>query len=131
MTKHIKVTAGILYRQNQFLIARRQRGTHLENLWEFAGGKLEPGESDEEGLKRELLEELGVEVEVGDFVMEIKHDYPEKSVHLLFYDIKSFTGEPSPLVHDEVRWITIDQINDYEFPPADIPVLKYLRKKLI
>jgi mutator protein MutT len=96
-------------------------------LWEFPGGKRECDESDEECLRRELREELGIEVEVKELLESIRHDYPEKSVHLKFFRCVLLKGEPSPIGCDAMVWVTASQLADYEFPEADSRLLGKLQ----
>ena len=101
----VVVTAGVVIRDEHVLVARRKMGSHLEGLWEFPGGKLEPNESPEESLAREFKEELGVEVRVGRILEVVYHRYPEKNVLLLFYACELMNGEPQPLDVEEVAWV--------------------------
>jgi 8-oxo-dGTP diphosphatase len=123
----IDVTAGLVFRAGRLLITRRPAGTHLAGLWEFPGGKLEPGETFEAALVRELDEELAIDVEVGELVEAITHDYPEKSVHLRFYRCRWTAREPHPHEVAAIAWITRDELADYEFPAADARLLDKLR----
>jgi mutator protein MutT len=109
------------------LITRRQKGTHLEGLWEFPGGKLEPGETPEACLGRELAEEVDIEVAVGELVEEVVHVYPEKTVRLLFFRCDWVAREPRPVGCAEVAWVGADGLDRYEFPAADARLLGRLR----
>jgi mutator protein MutT len=122
----IEVAAAILRRDGRLLITRRPRGTHLAGLWEFPGGKRKEGESHEECLLRELREEIGVEVEVGALVREVRHAYLEKLVHLRFYECRLLRGEPEPIGCPELRWVRPDELRSFEFPPADAELLEEL-----
>jgi mutator protein MutT len=106
------VAAGVLEREGEILAAKRKRGSHLAGHWEFPGGKVEPDESPEDCLVRELAEEIGVRVRVRGILEVVFHRYPEKSVLLLFYRCDLLEGEPAPLECDEVRWVAL----------ADLPV---------
>ena len=123
----IDVAAGLVFRDGKLLIALRHDDTHLGGLWEFPGGKREPDETFEECLRRELSEELDIEVVVGPLVESVTHEYPEKTVHLRFFrcDWKRF--EPRPLGCADFRWITSKELKDYEFPHADARLLQVLR----
>lgn len=125
----IQVSAALIFRAGRLLIAQRPPGGHLAGLWEFPGGKLEPGETWEACLRRELREELGneVEVEVGDCYEEIVHAYPEKSVRLRFLRCRLRDGEPRPVQCSAVAWISCDQLDQYRFPPADAALLGRLK----
>lgn len=125
----VQVAAGLIVREGHYLIARRKAGTHLGGLWEFPGGKREPGESLEECLRRELREELGVDVTLPVHVRVIRHDYREKTVELHFFRCTISRGEASALDCEEVRWVTPSELSDYEFPPADRPLIEALQQE--
>jgi len=125
--KFIDVAAGLVFRDGKLLITQRKPDSHLGGLWEFPGGKLEPGESFEDALIRELDEELGIEVEVGDLIEDITHDYPEKSVRLRFFKCRWLKHEPYPHDVHALAWITRDQLGNYPFPAADTRLLQQLR----
>src|ERR1017187_5593392 len=126
----IEVSAGLVFRQGKLLITQRHAGAHLGGLWEFPGGKREPQETFEACLVRELREELGIEVEVGDILESLPHDYPGKSVHLKFFRCRWKQGEPKTLDCADFKWISRAELNDYEFPAADARVLKLLNSSL-
>lgn len=123
----IDVTAGLVFRNGKLLITQRKPDSHLGGLWEFPGGKLECGESFEAALVRELDEELAIDVEVGELIEEITHDYPEKSVHLKFFKCRHLAREPHPHDVHALAWITREHLDDYEFPAADAHLLEQLR----
>ncbi|MFO1458115.1 MAG: 8-oxo-dGTP diphosphatase MutT [Verrucomicrobiota bacterium] len=123
----LQVAAGLVFRSGRLLITRRPEGTHLGSLWEFPGGKLEPGESWEEGLVRELQEELGIRVAVGRLLSEVTHAYPEKTVHLRFHVCALLDGEPQPLGCAALEWVTREQLDRFPFPAADTQVLHAAR----
>lgn len=126
--KAIEVSAGLIFRFGKLLITQRHAAAHLGGLWEFPGGKREPGETFEQCLFRELTEELGVSVQVGALFESVDHDYPDKSVHLRFFLCQLPAGEPCPLGCAAVRWITCDQLDRFEFPAADAGLLTRLRQ---
>lgn len=132
VTRHgaavIQVAAGLIIREGRYLIARRKRGTHLGGLWEFPGGKCEAGESLTDCLRRELLEELGVNVAVPVPFRVIRHEYPEKTVELHFFHCVIRGGEARALDCEEIRWVMPDELAGYEFPPADRPLVDALRR---
>ena len=124
----VEVSAGLVFRAGQLLITQRPTGGHLAGLWEFPGGKREPGETFEACLRRELQEELGVEVCVGEEIERITHAYPEKTVHLRFFrcTLADTTAEPQALGCQAVAWVTQASLRDYEFPAADACLLTKL-----
>ena len=125
----IQVAAGLIVREGRYLIARRKIGTHLGGLWEFPGGKCEPGESLEDCLRRELREELGIDVSAPVHFRTIRHDYPEKTVELHFFRCAISRGEALALDCEEIRWVMPDEMTDYEFPPADRPLIEALQQE--
>ena len=122
----IKVVAGVVIKENKCLIARRSPGRNLAGLWEFPGGKLEAGETPQECLRRELREELEIDITVGSFVAESYFEYESGSIHLLAYQAAWESGELTLNVHDAYAWVSADQLLDYTYPPADVPVLQEL-----
>ena len=125
-TRIVEVSAGLIFRDGKLLIAQRHADSHLGGLWEFPGGKREAGESFEQCLVRELQEELGVSVAVGDLFESVDHDYPDKSVHLRFFLCCLPQGEPRPLGCAAVHWITRADLGRFEFPAADAGLLAKL-----
>lgn len=121
----IEVVAAVVLRDGAWLVTRRLEGTHLAGHWEFPGGKIEPGESDDEALRRELLEELGVQAEVGELVLATAHQYPGRHVTLRFYRC-SIRGEPRPVLGQEVRWATPAELHALELPEADAGLIALL-----
>ncbi|HZI31879.1 MAG TPA: 8-oxo-dGTP diphosphatase MutT [Candidatus Binatia bacterium] len=122
----IEVSAALIFRAGKLLITRRHTNSHLGGLWEFPGGKREPGETFETCLVREIREELGVEISVDELFEEIAHTYPEKSVHLKFFVCKLVVGEPQPLDCAAVRWVSREELAGFEFPAADARLLARL-----
>ena len=127
MTQPLDVSAALLFRNGQLLIAQRPPGGHLAGLWEFPGGKREPGETWEDCLRRELVEELDAEVEVGPLYAEITHDYPTRTVRLRFFVCRLTAREPRPVACAAVRWVDRSGLDTHEFPPADAALLDRLR----
>lgn len=123
----IKVVAGIVFRSGKLLISRRPFGKHLGGLWEFPGGKLEPHESPEAGLSRELQEELRISPVVGTLFFQIHHDYPEKSVHLSFYLCRLLDGAPESQEGNDYKWVTNDELGAFDFPEADFQLIEKLQ----
>lgn len=122
----VVVTAAVVRRGSTFLVTRRPRGVHLEGYWEFPGGKCEPGESHASCLRREIVEELGVEVTIGRGLFEIAHDYPDRTVELHFFECE-LSGDPVPLIGQEVRWVEREDLGRLEFPPADAELIAMLQ----
>jgi mutator protein MutT len=125
--KRIDVSAALIFQGGKLLISRRPAESHLGGLWEFPGGKREPGETFEACLVREIREELGVDISVGELFEEVRHDYPEKSVHLKFFNCRLLAGEPQPLGCAAVHWVEKARLTDFEFPAADAQLLEKLK----
>jgi len=122
----IEVAAGLVFRDGKLLITQRHAEAHLGGLWEFPGGKREPQETFLQCLERELSEELGIEVEVGQLVQSVTHSYPEKTVLLQFYRCQWTRHEPQKLGCPDFCWVTRDQIAQYQFPAADARIVQRL-----
>jgi len=121
----ILVVAAVIQRDDRFLITRRQDGVHLAGFWEFPGGKVADGESHAAALRRELKEELDVEIVVGNLLLETSHEYPERVVHLFFYRC-DLRGTPRPLVGQEMAWVARSDLLSLSFPPADDELIRRL-----
>ena len=121
--KAIDVAAALIFRDGRLLITQRHAEAHLGGLWEFPGGKREADESFKDCLVRELREELGVEVEVGELLEEVTHAYPEKTVRLRFFLCHWIKHEPQPLGCAALRWVRREELKDYPFPAADARLL--------
>jgi len=124
----IEVSAGLIFRAGKLLIARRHADAHLGGLWEFPGGKREPGETGEQCLARELHEELGVWVEIGALFETVTHAYPGKLVRLQFYLCRLPQGEPQLLGCAAFKWVTHAELATHEFPAADAQLLVKLAR---
>jgi 8-oxo-dGTP diphosphatase len=122
----ILVAAAVIERDGRILAARRKKGAHLEGRWEFPGGKLEPGESPEECLVRELEEEIGVLGKPREILEVVFHRYPEKNVLLLFYRCELVSGEPGALDCEEILWVPRAELASLDWAPADIPFVRRL-----
>ena len=122
-----EVVAALIWEGDKFLICQRPAHTVRGLLWEFVGGKVEPGETKEQALIRECQEELAVTLSVGKVFMEVDHDYPDLNVHLTLFNAAISEGTPLMLKHKDIRWITAEEIPRYEFCPADETILKKLR----
>jgi 8-oxo-dGTP diphosphatase len=114
----VVVTAAVIERDGRVLVTRRLRGTHLEGLWEFPGGKCDAGETLASCLVRELREELGVEARIGPEIFSVAHSYPERVVELHFFECR-ISGDPQPLLGQEMRWVPRADLRALRFPPAD------------
>jgi mutator protein MutT len=123
----VEVSAALIFHHGKLIITQRRADAHLGGLWEFPGGKRELDETSEQCLVRELREELGVEVEVGELFEEISHAYAEKSVRLKFFTCKLISGKPQPLDCAAFKWVEKSELADYEFPAADARLLDKLR----
>jgi 8-oxo-dGTP diphosphatase len=122
----IEVAAGIVIRGGRVLVTRRRAGAHLGGLWEFPGGKIEPGETASCALRRELAEELAVQVRVGPLWGVLAHRYPEREVRLHFLFAWISRGEPRAIASEEMRWATPPQLAELPFPGADRPLVAAL-----
>ena len=120
----MNVTAAVIQRDGLVLIGRRKAGDYYGGYWEFPGGKIEYGETMEECLERELREELGVECIVGPLLTDRVYDYPDRTVRILSFTVEITGGEPEPLEHDEIRWVSPDDLFSFSFVPADIPIVE-------
>jgi mutator protein MutT len=125
----IDVAAALIFRQGKLLITQRPEGGHLAGMWEFPGGKREADETFEQCLRRELREELGIEVEVRELVEAITHAYPERTVHLRFFRCTWLEHEPRALGCSDFRWVSLDELGRYEFPAADARLLEKLARE--
>ena len=124
----IEVAAGLVFKDGKVLIAQRPARSHLGGLWEFPGGKREPGETYEACLHRELAEELGIEVQVLELIEALTHQYTERSVHLQFFRCRWLRREPLGNAGQALAWITAEELRRYSFPAADARLLERLRQ---
>ena len=123
-----EVVAALIWDENRFLACQRPAHKARGLLWEFVGGKVEPGETREQALIRECQEELAVTVTVQDVFMEVDHVYPDLTVHLTLFNASIAEGIPQKLEHNDLRWITVEEIDQYEFCPADEEILRRLKE---
>ena len=121
--KVTEVVAALIWRGDTFMICQRPAHKARGLLWEFVGGKVEPGESQADALVRECREELAVTPEVGEVFMDVTHQYPDLTVHLTLFHATIAEGVPQMLEHHDIRWITPREVNDYDFCPADVEIL--------
>lgn len=123
-----EVVAALVWNQDKFIICQRPAHKARGMLWEFVGGKVEPGETKEQALVRECREELGVTINVGEAFMDVTHEYPDLTVHLTLLNASIQEGVPQKLEHNDIRWITVREIDQYVFCPADVEILDKLRE---
>ena len=123
-----EVVAALIWDKNRFLACQRPAHKARGLLWEFVGGKVEPGETKEQALIRECQEELAVTVAVQDVFMEVDHVYPDLTVHLTLFNASISEGVPQKIEHNDLRWITVEEIDQYEFCPADEEILRRLKE---
>ena len=128
MNAPIVVTAAIITDGKKVLIAQRKSTGRLPYKWEFPGGKVEAGETPEFCLKREIMEEFGIEVSVGQFLGESIYEYDFGVIRLLAFRTFWVEGELNPKAHGAIKWVTPDQMNNYDFSPADIPFVEKIRR---
>ncbi len=119
-----EVVAALIWDKDKFLICQRPAHKARGLLWEFVGGKVEPGETKEQALIRECREELAVTISVGDIFMDVVHEYPDLTVHLTLFNSTIAEGVPVMLEHNDIQWITPREIPSYDFCPADEEILK-------
>ena len=122
------VVAALIFDGDRFLICQRPAHKARGLLWEFVGGKVEPGETKAQALIRECREELAVTVEVGDVFMEVVHPYPDLTVRLTLLTATIGAGTPQLLEHQDLRWITVAQIDEFAFCPADVEILERIKQ---
>ena len=123
-----EVVAALIWDGDKFMICQRPAHKARGLLWEFVGGKVEPGETKEQALIRECQEELAVMLEVGDVFMDVVHEYPDLTVHLTLFHARIAEGVPQKLEHNDIRWITVGEIDEYAFCPADEEILERLKQ---
>ena len=123
----LHVAVGVIFNADKkILIALRHPNAHQGGLWEFPGGKVEAGESVQQALRRELSEELGIEAVVGDAIIQVRHDYPGKSVLLDVWGVWEFSGELVGKEGQTIHWVTITELPDYDFPEANQAIVQSL-----
>ena len=124
-----EVVAALIWDKEKFMICQRPAHKARGLLWEFVGGKVEPGETQEEALIRECREELAVTLSVGEVFMDVVHEYPDLTVHLTLFHASIAEGKPVMLEHNDIQWITPSEISNYEFCPADEVILREIIAK--
>jgi 8-oxo-dGTP diphosphatase len=123
----VVVAAAVIEREDRYLVTRRLDGTHLAGFWEFPGGKCVEGETLVECLRREIAEELGTDAIVRDEIFQVTHDYADRSTALHFFAC-SLTGDPRPLLGQEMRWVARGDLRSLQFPPADHRLIDLLER---
>ena len=122
----VEVVAALIWENDKFLICQRPANKARALLWEFVGGKVELGETKELALIRECQEELAITLSVGDVFLDVIHEYPDITVHLTLFNANIAEGIPQKLEHNDIRWITVSEILQYEFCPADKTIIDRL-----
>jgi len=126
----LEVAAGLIRdAAGRILVTRRRRGSHLEGLWEFPGGKLEAGETPAACLARELTEELSATFTVGELVETVRWEYPDRTVVIHFFDCRQAGGEIAPTQEQAMQWVEPARLLDYDFPPADRELIARLARR--
>ena len=123
----VDVVAALIWDKDKFMICQRPAHKARGLLWEFVGGKVEPGETKEQALIRECQEELAITLSVNDVFMDVIHEYPDITVHLTLFNAVIAEGVPQKLEHNDIQWITPAEIPNYEFCPADEGILKEIK----
>lgn len=124
----IPVVTGVLKKGPQVLVGKRPEGHTLAGQWEFPGGKIELGEQPKDALARELREELGIEADIGDLKLTWTHSYPEVGILLLFFEVLFWKGEPKPVHHTELKWVTFRELEQLDIPEANRKLLPIIKK---
>lgn len=124
----VEVVAALIWKGDRFLICQRPKNKARALCWEFVGGKVEQGETGAQALKRECMEELNISINVGDVFIDVIHEYSDITVHLTLYQATIENGEPHLIEHNDMRWITTSEINNFEFCPADVEMLAKIKE---
>ena len=125
----VEVVAALIWDNDKFMICQRPANKARALLWEFVGGKVEPGETKERALVRECQEELDITLDVGSLFMDVVHEYPDINVHLSLFNATIKQGIPKKLEHNDIKWITPSEISQFEFCPADQEILAEIIKR--
>ena len=124
-----EVVAALIWDGDRFMICQRPAHKARALMWEFVGGKVEPGETKEQALIRECREELDITLDVGSVFMDVVHEYPDITVHLTLFNATIASGTPKLLEHNDLKWITVEQIPQYAFCPADEEIIKAINER--
>ncbi len=125
----VEVVAALIWKDDKFMICQRPSHKARGLLWEFVGGKVEAGESKADALVRECFEELEITVSVRDVFTELTHVYPDLTVHLTLFNSEIASGTPKLIEHNDLKWITVSEIDNYDFCPADKEILELLKNR--
>ena len=123
-----EVVAALIWDNDKFMICQRPAHKARALLWEFVGGKVEKGETKEQALIRECKEELGIVLSVDDEFMDVVHEYPDITVHLTLFNTTIAEGVPQKLEHNDIKWITVSEVGNYDFCPADTEILEEIKR---
>lgn len=126
--KIVEVVAALVWDADKFMICQRPAHKARGLLWEFVGGKVEAGETKEQALIRECQEELAITLDVGNLFMDVVHEYPDITVHLSLFNATIAAGIPQKLEHNDIQWIMVEEIPNYDFCPADEEILRKLQQ---
>jgi 8-oxo-dGTP diphosphatase len=125
---HKQIGVAVIWNdRSQILIDKRKLTGAMGGLWEFPGGKIEPGETVAECIVREIHEELGIEIGVGEHLISIDHTYPDFSLTLIVHNCHHLSGIPQPIECDEVKWVNISELDKYQFPEANIQIIEMIK----
>ena len=126
----VEVVAALIWDRDKFMICQRPAHKARALLWEFVGGKVEPGETKQQALIRECQEELAITLDVGELYMEVIHEYPEITVKLSLFNAVIVEGIPQRIEHNDIKWITVQEISKFDFCPADVEILRRLTSNI-
>jgi len=126
----IEVVAAVIFDGTKILATKRSSG-NMAGKWEFPGGKIEAGETHQQALKREIMEELGIIISIDSFLLTIEYDYPEFHLIMHCYECKILFGAPRLLIHSSAKWVSLQELDIIDWLPADIQVVDYLQKRLL
>jgi len=129
MQNYKKVIASIIQQDNKVLIAQRAKKDALYEKWEFPGGKMEHGETDHQCLKRELKEEFGIEAEVGEYFCTSLFEHKGIAMAMVVYFVPRYAGEIKLFDHKQIKWVTVDELEQFEFPDPDLPIIEKLKQR--
>ena len=124
----VEVVAALIWDKDKFMICQRPASKARALLWEFVGGKVEPGETKEQALIRECREELDIVISVEDVFVDVVHEYPDITVHLTLFNAAIAEGIPKKIEHNDIKWITASEIDNHDFCPADAEILEKIRE---